>query len=460
MASLGLLVALACGGGGGNGAKPSPEPTPEPTNKVTLILPPPASGTGGSYWVACQDGQGAWKVLTGVPSGPTTTTYSFLVGDLSGRYGLAVVDIYPLGGGAYGYYGMLEHFTLSEVRTLDYSTLGPVSTASVSGTVSGLTSADGARIATGSYTKTLNPGVTGSLLSAAVGNADFLAARLPGMGPADALVVRRGYPVPASGGTSVGFHFPDGWALVPQTCTVTGLTLSESLTLSAEWRTPTTPIKLAEATASPMAFNAVPSNYMQSGDLHVLTATAKDSTALTYRYAMAYRLSASGLNLSLPQACPVPTFGAGSGSAYYRPTLSWTTLEGAQVHDLLIGDAYELLDWSIHFSKGWLGVFTSPSYTFPDFSSLSGWSSAWGLPFGRDLYWNFSQRQTTHADPGFFFDGPRSFLADHSAWESMRYGGVNVVGPSAFAQPRVWRPELRPRKASGIVSSLRFRTPD
>jgi len=389
-----------------------------------------------------------------------TTTYSFQVSDPSGRYGLVVVDVYPLGDGTYGYFGMLEHFTLAEVRTLDYSAWGPVSTASVLGTVSGLTSSDGARIATGSYSKTLSPGVSGGLLSATVGNSDFLAARLPGMGPADALVVRRAYPVAATAGASVEFHFPDGWVLVPQTCTVAGLTPAESLNLSVEWRTATTPIKLAEATVSSMLFNAVPSDRMQPGEMHVLTATAKDSTDWTYRYARAYSLSAVGVSLPLPSVCPVPTFGTGSGSVYYRPTVAWTALEGAMVHDLDIGDTYEFLDWSIHLSKGWLGTSPSPTYTFPDFSSVSGWNSAWGLPFGRDLYWDFSQRQTTSADAGFYFNGPRSYSAGHSEWESMRYGGVNVAASVVPLQLWVRTSELRPRKVLGATLSPRIQSPD
>lgn len=455
LVSLGLVAGLACGGGGGSSAGPSP--IPEPTNKVTLVLPPPSRVGGGSYWVACQDGQGAWRVLTGVPSGPTTTTYSFQVDDPSGRYGLAVVNLFPVGGET-GIYGILQQLTLAETRTLDYSAWGPVTSVTAMGTVSGLGPADGARIATTGGSKTLTPGMTLASLTASAGASDFLAVRLPAMGPADALVLRRGYPVPSTGPVNIGFHFPDGWMLVPQSCSVNGLAPTEELTLSAEWRTPTTPIKLAEATTSPMAFKAVPPERMQAGDLHILAATARDSTALTHRHALAYSLSAVGINLPLPSACPVPTFGTGSGSTYYRPTLAWTALDGALVHDVLIGDVYKYLEWSIHLSRGWLGSSTSPAYGFPDFSTLAGWNGAWGLPFGRDLYWNFSQRQSTHPDPGFYFDGPRSFLAGHSAWESMRYGGLNLSAPSTSIQPDPSTVEPRSLKTSDGRPYLRSRS--
>lgn len=454
LVALGLMTSLACGGGGGSSTPPAPVPIPEPTNKVTLILPPASKVGGGSYWVACQDGQGTWKVLTGVSSGPNSSTYTFQVNDPSGRYGLAVVNAFPVGGGD-GYLGLLHQLTLSEVRTLDYSTWGPATTALVSCSVSGLSGTDGARVSVGATTKTLNPGASATNLSAVVGGADLVAVRLPGMGAADSLVAYRGYPVTATGPMAVDFNFINGWPLVAQQVSVSGFSATENLTLTADWRTPTTTIKLAEGATSSLAFRAVPTDRMQSGDLHGLMATAYDSGALSYRYAAAYSLAAANVTLPLPQMPTAPSFGSGRGTAYYRPAISWTALDGAMLHATTIGDAYAYLDWNIQVSKGWLGQAVSPAYTFPDFSALQGWSSSWGLPFGRDLYWNFSQMQTTYADPGFYIKGPRSYKAGSTAWESMVYGGLNVPSGAVRVQPGVRMVQGQPQSAQEGGSYLR-----
>jgi hypothetical protein len=97
------------------------------------------------------------------------------------------------------------------------------------------------------------------------------------------------------------------------------------------------------------------------------------------------------------------------------------------VHDLQIWPIYADLEWDVHLSKGWLGTTGTPSYTFPNFSGLSGWNDAWGLPFGQDLFWQLGSRQTTHVDPGFYFQGVRTFAAGNTAWESSANGGMNVA---------------------------------
>lgn len=433
LVNLGLLACLGCGGGGGGS---TPAPVPEPTNKVTVSLPPPSRVGGGSWWVACQDGQGIWKVLTGVPSGPNTTTYSFQVSDPGGRYGLAVVDVYPVGGGN-GSLGLLHQATLAEGRALDYSTLGPVATALVQGSLAGVLPADGGRISSGSTTKTLNAGSTVTTLTAKVGATDFVAARLPGMGTADSLVVRRGYPVSGTDPVSITFDFATGWPLVAQSLAATGVAGGESLTLQADWATPGTSIKLAEGSVSPLSFKAAPVDRMQPGDLHALRASAHDSTGWTYRHAMAYSLSAANISLALPPSPPIPSFGTAAGTAlYYRPVATWTALAGAMVHDFLFGDPSAYLDWEIHLSKGWLGNGTALTYTFPDFAGAPGWNSAWGLPFGRDLHWHLGQRQTSYVDPGFYFAAPRAYVVGQTAWEVLAYGGLNMP-PSAGEVRRV-----------------------
>lgn len=423
-----LLGSLACGGGGGT--SPATPPSPVPANTVSAILPFPPAATGGTYWVAYQDGQGPWKVLTGQPGG-ATTTYTFRVEDPAGRYGLAVVSDYPVGGATNGSYGMLEHFTLAEIRTLDYTPWAPTAKVSVNGTVSGLAPADGARVSTGRTTKNLNPGATGALLSASPGSTDFLAARLPGMGPADAVVALRGTPVSATEAVNLSFNFGTGWVLEPQSLTATGATAAETLALQVDWVIPSTTLKLASGSASPLAFNAVPTQRLLSGELHALSATAQNATAATLRTARAYSQSGATINLTLPTASAPMTLGPANGGAYYRPTATWTALPGALVHDLAFGDVYATLDWDVRVSSGWLGAGGTPSYTFPDFTGLSGWKSAWGLPFGRDLYWNLGERQTTYADPGFYFQGPRAYKAGTTAWETLSYGGVNVTPGSA-----------------------------
>lgn len=443
---LALMTLFACGGGGGSA---SSRPAGDPVNMVTVTLPPPAA-SGGSYWVAFQDGLGPWKVLTGTPSGPNTTTFKSLVNDPTGRYGIVVVDVYPLGGGQNGYYGMLEHFTLSEVRTLDFSAWAPVAKASVSVALSGLSSADGARISTGDTTKTFNPGVIGGLMSANTGAADFVAARLPGMGPADVIAIRRAHPVPVTGPVQVAFDFITGWSLIPQTATMSNVAAPETPSFLVDWMMPSTSIRLAGGNGTTFAFNAVPVDRMLPGELHVLTARGTDPALPGYRQATAYSLSVANTDLPLPPALPLPTLGAANLGTYYRPALAWTNLPGAMVHDLAFGDVYEFLDWDVHLSAGWLGSGGTPSFTFPEFVGLSGWNSAWGLPFGRDLYWNLSERQTTHADSGFYFRGPRAFKAGNTAWECLNYGGLSVTPGKVPESRNAPLSSARPEKASGL----------
>jgi hypothetical protein len=98
------------------------------------------------------------------------------------------------------------------------------------------------------------------------------------------------------------------------------------------------------------------------------------------------------------------------------------------VHDLSISAIDTLdLDRNIHLSKGWLGNTGTPSFTFPNFSGLPGWKDAWGPPYGRDLSWQLGSRQTSYADPGFYIQWIRAFVAGNTAWESGANGGLNVA---------------------------------
>jgi hypothetical protein len=274
------------------------------------------------------------------------------------------------------------------------------------------------------------------------------------MGPADSVVVHRGYLVPATGPVGITFDFNSGWVLAPQAVTAANVAVSETLSLKVDWMMPSTSIQLASGSGTPFTFNAVPASRMLPGEFHALTATASDATAWTHRYARAYSLSAANTNLSLPNALAPMTFTTANAGQYYRPATTWTALPGAMVHDLVFGDIYESLDWDVHLSAGWFGVGSTPSFTFPDFTGLDGWKSAWGLPFGRDLYWNLSERQTTYVDPGFYSSGPRSFQAGSTAWESLVYGGLNVTPGMVPLSRKPTQPSAVPREVSGGFPGL------
>lgn len=445
------LAMFACGGGGSGS---SSGPSGDPANMVVLILSNPSSPTAATLWVAAQDGQGPWKVLTGVVTGSSTIQFKSQVNDPGGRFGIAILVQQPMGDGTYYRYGVLEHFTLAEVRKLDFSPWMPVTTTNVMGHLSGLAPTDGVRITTGSYSKDVYPGNTATLLRTPVGTTDFIAARLPGLGAADSLVVYRGFSVPATGLTDITFNFDNGWNLIPQTATVSNADVSETLSFKAEWLMPSMSIKLASGGTSPFQFNGVPENRMLPGEFHAVSVSAFDGISPSWREATSYSLSGANTALQLPGVLAPMTFAAANLGSYYRPSATWAAVPGAMVHEFLWSDLDgtpgDVVEWEIHLSSGWLGNPNTHSFTFPDFNGVDGWNSAWGLPFGRDLYWILNECQTSYVDPGFYPNGPRFYKPGNTAWVSSTSGRVNATPGAAPLKRNASPGKPTPRLSSGF----------
>ncbi len=441
LAPVAVALALACGGGGGS-------KTSTAAGGTVTVLPPQFDGD--AYWVAYQDGSGPWKVV-----GPSNGKYTFTVTDPAGRYGMALIDEEP-GSPTPAYVdGQVHYFTLAEVSQIDYSSFRLLTSAVVTGSVSGLQAADTARVHVRTRAANVAAGGSSYNFLAFSGTHNLAAIRQAGGGAADRLVVLRNISLPSSV-PPIDFA-SQGFALTPQSATATGEDSGDSVVTYANWLTPNTSTNLAIATGNALAFNALPAANHQADETHFIGARATQSATGKTCLAGRYTKSPVGVAITLPAKINSPVFGTAVTTPYYRPTLSWSPIAGSLASDVFAADTTNHIYWSATFSAGWLAGNTATSYTFPDFSGLAGWNNAWGFAYGSSLSWSFANRWTSSPDAPFFVNIARSHPEGERFWRSyMNLSTTATLAPQtispAGSERKDGHPGRRPRRGDDSES--------
>jgi len=410
LGSTALALALACGGGGGSKA-PATSGGGSGSGGTVTVLPPVLPGD--IFWVAYQDGNGPWKVANA-----SGGQYTFTVTDPSGRYGLAFVDVVPGPSAPSDVFASLYYFTRSEVSQLDFSSIQILSSATVSGNVTGLAPSDTGTVKVRSRTASLPAGAVGYNFTAWGGSQDVVAIRKAGGLTPDRLIVSRNLTITPGGWLPTLDFATQGYALVPQTASAMGGDAGDAITTYANWIAPKTSISLGAASGTTLAFNALPAANHLSDETHFIGAQALQSGTTKGCLAGKYTKSPIGVVNTVPAKVATPLFGTAITSPYYRPTISWAPFPGALLSWIYAQDYTNYIFWDASFSAGWLAGNTASSYTLPDFSGLAGWDNAWGLRPGSTLDWRFQNSWTSSPNAAFYLGTPGTHPEGESYWRS------------------------------------------
>ncbi|MEJ2218640.1 MAG: hypothetical protein P8099_18785 [Gemmatimonadota bacterium] len=366
LAALLASVLTACNTAGG--------PTTVTVNKVGTI-----------NWAAYQDGTGAWQELTGS---------SFTVSGGAGKYGVAWECPSPETGGPG--VGVIQATTAESTAVLAACPpLLALPTNTISGTVSGIPSGGTAVISLGSNltTVTVASGVTSTTFSLGVstGVHTLVAYGLDSSGAPSQLVVTRNVSITGNNSAfNVNLALGQAFTLNTVHLTNTPSNLSTSNTGVSAYLVSTGSgdnSALARSTGSAdLSYPVLPGSLAQSGDMYELVGTSNpaDSTGTTtQQVALLTQSPSSGQSIALPAAISSDAAVTGSGSA---TTVTWGTATFSGSGGLTVHSATDdfqsngYASWIVAVTAGWKG--SSTTYTFPDFSSTTGWNSAWNLPAG------------------------------------------------------------------------------
>lgn len=344
--------------------------------------PTPSGGSGGGTtvsvtrvgtvpWLAVQDGSGAWQTLSGS---------SFIVTNSAGKYGVAWECTQPSG-------QPLVEITQTTTATSTTPTTscqapGTVTTYSVSGTVSGIPSGGSAFVAVGGPFSTSTGSYT--LYGVPSGAQTILAYGENSSATAFYTMVRGSLTVSGNiTGENINLSAGDAITAVNNVY-LSGLPSGETPALGVLLApTATSQVTLAANTSTALAYPLVPSTEVVPGDTYVLLGAGLGSNAVQIS-AVVSQSPTNGASLSLPSALST---GAGVGVSGSTATATWGSVTFPTSGGLgsfvasVTPSSITSPTWSVVATSGWLG--SSTSYTFPDFSSTSGWNASWDFPTGQ-----------------------------------------------------------------------------
>jgi len=356
VAAAGLTFLLACGGGN------DPMSPAGKSGPVTVTLPDSVSPS----WMAYQDGDGAWKTLTG-----SHGTYTFQVTSEDGRYGVAVGLANPLNNGTTEYVAQVFQASRTEMKSLTYG--GPSThPATVSGTVTG--------IPAGEYTSAhlkLNGGmVSGGAFTIATdtGINDVFVKSGPSFDSPTRYYLQRGVNI-AGDTTLATIDLASSGATPAQApMAVTGLNGATG-TFYLLYLSPngTWPSLNYGNTAGSVTGYVLPAGMRASGDLYYLG--AQEGTRFGYKVT---NLSEATPTVDLPTAVvsnlqvsivPNPT----------RGRLQWTAVAGTSFYTLWASQSQTAgtATCDVAATAGWLGGAATLQYTQPDFTGVTGFNLNW-----------------------------------------------------------------------------------
>lgn len=344
-------------------------------------------------FVAFQDGNGAWQVVSGAGG-----LYTLNITDSDGRYGVAIacvngpdVEVYIL------------HATRAELSEITHECDEPPSQSfvTVSGTVGGLGTDNWAQVFLGQGTGFTYPGMGTYSLQTAPGTYDLIAVKYVGfeIGSVDKVLIRRN--VNATTDTTQNIDFDSAEAFAPEMHTVTVLGTAGETVGSVTFRSNGKTVAALGTPYNTLRFAGVPTSRQVGNDFHVLSVTDFGPQRVL-RTVLRHFKAPTDITVALPDAFTSPEVTTAATTPYARFTASWSAYPGAQAYVLSyrshhhetvpMGRAQKSsrqhggsVSWVIGLSANWLGA--NSSYTLPDFSGLSGWNNAWGFPTGRFVEW-------------------------------------------------------------------------
>lgn len=422
LAIAGVILALtACGGGGGTATGPSQPQGPSYAGPVTVALPE----DGRSYWMAYQDGDGAWTLAQ-----RTATGFTFQVNNTAGKYGLVLVSEDPQGSSGVGPRVNSLFFTRQEVPSLDLTVQSQM-TATVFFNISGAPAASGEGAVPTCFVGITNAlknlghcstsGGSYTYLNTYAGTSDVFLTHVDGTGQADLIMVKRDEAI--SHGKTLNFDFAAASRLsaTQQSRLVNDAPVAgETVSYTASYNSSTSRARLSQAAQRTVSYGLVPDALRRPTDFYSVGATATlDQNGAYARRSSTYRsLSGKGQDLQLPTYVNPIVVGLVPGANAPRPALRWTPLKGSLMSDLeVFSDSPMLPEWYATFSAGWMGGQAQMSYNFPDLSAL-GWKPTWYLSGNQDLNLIYVERSTSNPDKGFYLYKQREKLVDEVNWTS------------------------------------------
>lgn len=358
LAGLVPLGLSACSTGTSTGGSPSGGGT---TVTVTMGTVP---------WVAVQDGSDAWQALSGT---------SFTVRDSAGKYGVAWVC--PAAGFSPTRVQVVQT-TVSEataVRTICPDAGVSSGQYTVSGTASGIPKGDIAVIIASGVSSANSPAeVTAPGGAYAVpadpGTNAVLAFDLDGSNNPGNMVLMRNVSV-SSDVTNLNVDMTSGKAFGKGMLALANLPSGE-LGSGGVWFGPSGD-GYVEMAGDPGSFPLVPSALVKSGDVFVTFGSGTDSSGAFQQVVAASSSLTATTTMTLPAVAPGDLAFKMAGG---KGTASWGSLSfaagGSTVYCASVSpNSGSGALWAAVVTTGWLGSATS--YTFPSFSAITGWDSAW-----------------------------------------------------------------------------------
>lgn len=386
------------------------------------VVPETGLGAGSLHlgFVAYQDGDGAWRKMTGADG-----VYKARVRNR--RYGVAVGCTraqYP--GVEQAWSGVsIQYSTVQEKTSLTdlacYSAV-PVPEHVVSGTATGLLPGEQAVIQSGFFVSAPVDAAGAFSFTAPAGSAPIL-----GMSYAtNALLPSRVMRAPNVDTTtdpviSVDFTNAVAPSVQPMMTPageapyVTSVVRNGLETFFGRMRAP-----------SATSYSAVPASLLRQGDLIRVSASFADET--TTRSFITYFAQPSPATIETPPAFTATVTDSTSGNR--RPSFSFAHNRGT----LAIGSYYlDASTWgdtfytsaAVNMSRDWLGRSRQVAYQLPDFSAMAGWSADMALLPG-ELSWTAQRSEQTTED----------FVPGRKSYTSSSYGYIPADAPALTATPR------------------------
>jgi Bacterial Ig-like domain len=415
---------------------PSEDPGTGPTKSITITtFAPETFGKPATEsnvaWLAVQDGNGAWKTVTG-----TVGKYAFDVTNSTGKYAFALacpVPTVPGGQPPVPSYSLeLRFFTVAETTTprVGCNLFGsinptPPTLRTLSGTVSGVAATEdvSGQIYDPTFTVATSP------LPLSVDAKGKFTTKVPD-GTYTIMLTKRDKPTPPSALTTgsysgiilergvqvtadkiINFDFDtQSFKPVQKSIGVEGLGINESLTVTGGVALDGYPITLvykdqkAGTVTLPTSFDAFPEDKLTANDAFQVGISSSKMIKLDRK--------ARGVGVikrNLPTSVALPgefeiTGKLEAATPYARPTISWNKslvgngILGMRFYETVTKpntSATGTRSWNISFSSGWVGAVKS--FTIPDFSALTDWNADWGFKTYEDIGWfaQFVESQLT-----------------------------------------------------------------
>lgn len=386
----GLLLAAAVGCGGGGSSTPDAggvggdAGTLDAAVETAVDHPPPStpvtlSSSDALVFAAGQDGDGAWRQLTGAG-----TAGSYVLDVTGARYGFA----YGCGNAAGDNISItIIHATVAETArvTVACGAAATETPVTITGTVAGLSGMQTAQIDVGGRSGTATAAAPGYSVMPPAGMRDLFARRLVGAPTFDRMIRRNAVTIAAGATFDLDFA-TEGFAPETRTVTFQGAAATDTTSVLVIFR---------NAGGSPFStgsfpsgtYLAIPAAELRAGDYHSVVAGVSDAFSGTTRRVRRIFTGAMNFTALLPEPQPI-SVGPGMTVPYLRPRLELASPLGADRDDVTFSQAEttpaRTRTWSVQITRGWAAAAGTGTveYFVPDLSAVVGYQAWWGLTAG------------------------------------------------------------------------------